>query len=119
MHPTLEGIPSRGIKHIITRGLTNGDSNQARKSYVWMMESLAIREDQTTREASSLNFRLGELARVIFLHSDALVIRATIVNYEVVWVLVNSGSSVNVLSQEAFNYMQLEEAQIEEVAMAL
>lgn len=47
---------------------------------------------------------------VIFSHTDALVIRAIIANYEVAQVLVDSGSSINVLFQEAFNCMQPEEA---------
>lgn len=62
-----------------------------------MIESLAIGEDQAIREAPSLNFGPEDLMGVVFLNSDALVIRVTIANYEVTRVLVDSRSLVNVL----------------------
>lgn len=119
MPPTPENIPSRGVINVIIGGPIDGDSNRARKSHARLMESLAIGESRGTRKAPLLNFGPKELTGVIFPHSDALVIRTTIANYEVAWVLVDSGSSVNVLFQEAFNRMQLEEAQVEAIAMAL
>lgn len=83
------------------------------------MKSLAIGESRATQETPLLSFGLEDLAGVTFPHSDALVIWVTIANYEVAQVLVDSGSSVNVLFQDAFNCMCLEEAQVQAVATML
>lgn len=61
------------------------------------MESLAIGEEMVAREIPPISYGPGELASIIFPHSDALIIGATIANYDVVRVLVDSASSVNVL----------------------
>lgn len=116
---TPEDFPTRGVINVIAGGLTDGDSNQAQKSHARQMESLAIGEEMAAQEVPSISFGPKDMYGVIFSHSDALVIQATIVNYEVAQVLVDSGSSVNVLYQEAFNRMQLEEAHIEEAATTL
>lgn len=45
-------------------------------------------------------------------HDDALVVQATIANYEVAQVFVDSGSSVNILFKEAFDRMQVNSAEL-------
>lgn len=47
--------------------------------------------------ASPISFRIRDMVGVVFLHSDALVIPATIVNYEVAQLLVDPRSSINIL----------------------
>lgn len=97
MLSTPEDVLTWGVIHIIAGGPTDDDSNRARKSHTRLVESLAIGEDRISWEAPRLSFGPKDLIGVIFLHSDALVIRATIANYKVARVLVDSGSSVNVL----------------------
>lgn len=82
---------------MIAEGPTDSDSNRARKAHVRLMETLSINEDKVAREAPSISFGLEDLTRVALSHSDALVILATIANYKVARVLVDSRSSVNVL----------------------
>lgn len=66
------------------------------------METLTIQEDRVAREHPSISFGLKDLAGVAFPHNDALVIRATIANYKVAQIMVDSESSINILFQEAF-----------------
>lgn len=51
--------------------------------------------------------------------NDALVIRARVANYEVQKVFVNSGSSVNVIFQEACGQMDIQQYKLEPIEIAL
>lgn len=79
-----ENISSRGVINVIVGGPTDGNSHRTLKSRALLIESFAIGENRVTREAPLLSFGLEDLVGVAFPHSDdALVIRATIKNYEV------------------------------------
>lgn len=52
-----------------------------------------------------ISFGPSDLEGVIAPHEDALVIRATIANYDVAWVFMDLRSSVNILFKETFDYM--------------
>lgn len=118
--PTTPGdVPTRGTINVLTGGPMNGDSNRARKSYARFMESLAIGGDRAIREAPQLRFGPGDMEGILFPYNDTLVIRATITNYEGTRVLVDSRSSINVLFQEDFSQIRLEDAQLEDVMMPL
>lgn len=83
------------------------------------MESLAIGESRALWETPLISFGSEDMTGVVYSHSDALVIRAIIANYDVARILVDYGSSVNVLFHEALNRMQLKEVQVEVVVTAL
>lgn len=59
---------------MIARGLTDGDSNRARKAYARLMETLPIQEDRVAQEHNSINFEPEDMVGVAFPYSDALVI---------------------------------------------
>ncbi|KAL0406315.1 UNVERIFIED_CONTAM: hypothetical protein Slati_3945400 [Sesamum latifolium] len=52
-------------------------------------------------------------------HNDALVITATIANYEVGRIFIDSGSSANILFGEAYDQMQLGDVSLEKVNTSL
>lgn len=114
-----ENLPFRGVINVIIGGKTDGDSNRAQKAHARLMESLAIGESRAVREAPLLIFGPEDMTGVVYPHSDSLVIRATIANYDIAQVLVDSRSSVNVLFQEALNCMQLEEVRVEPIVTTL
>lgn len=104
---------------MIVRGPTDSDFNQAHKAHARLIESLSIQEDRVAQEHPTIRFGPEDFTGVVFLNIDALVIQATITNYKVSRVLVDFGSSINVLFQEVFVRMQLEEARLEEIATSL
>lgn len=85
----------------------SGDSNRMRKTHSHHLESYVVGTNHREEDAPIINFRLANLEGVTTPHKDVLVIRATIVNYEVAQVFVDSESSVNILFKEAFNQMQI------------
>ncbi|XP_074591091.1 uncharacterized protein LOC141846979 [Curcuma longa] len=65
---------------------------------------------------STLGLKIGRSSTP---HDDALVIRATIANYDVARVFVDTGSSVNVLYKDAFDRMQIDENEMQPMATSL
>ncbi|KAK6123773.1 hypothetical protein DH2020_042483 [Rehmannia glutinosa] len=96
----------RGTINMIARGPTDGDSNKARKVHAReeiqpIMEVWAVREP-------IVSFRVKDQRGVSPPHNDALVITTTIANFEVARIMVDMGSSVNVLFYEAYLRMGVE-----------
>ncbi|KAL0458658.1 UNVERIFIED_CONTAM: hypothetical protein Slati_0493000 [Sesamum latifolium] len=90
-------IPRKGVIRMIARGPSGGDSHQARKSQFGRAERSG---PQTT-------------------HNDALVITATIANYEVGRIFIDFGSSTDILFGEAYDQMQLGDVSLEKVNTSL
>ncbi|XP_074569634.1 uncharacterized protein LOC141826287 [Curcuma longa] len=65
------------------------------------------------------NLRPQDLEGIKVPHDDALVIRATIANYNVARVFVDMGSSVNIIFKKAFDQMQIEESNLQPMATSL
>lgn len=97
-----ESAEVRVIK-MISGGATDGDSNRARKAWS-RVESLGIGSRERA-EGPTISFGSKDLEDVATPHNDALVIHARMANHEVRRIFVDSGSSVNVIFQEAFDQM--------------
>ncbi|XP_073152355.1 uncharacterized protein [Henckelia pumila] len=110
--------PARGIINMISGGPTDGDSNRARKSSSQKLINMEI-DNQTVNTGPTLSFGPKDLKGVSSNHNDALVIRAMVANYDVARIFVDSGSSVNVLFQEAINQMDLGQYKMEPVVTSL
>lgn len=80
---------------MISRGITHGDSNKAQKKYS-QTECMVVRASKVEL-GPIIGFGPDDLEGVTTPHNDALVIQATIVNFDVTRVFVDVGSSVNVL----------------------
>ncbi|XP_073120837.1 uncharacterized protein [Henckelia pumila] len=109
---------ARGIINMISGGPTDGDSNRARKTSSRKLVNMEI-GNQIVHNGPTLSFGSEDLKGISNNHNDALVIRAMVANYDVARIFVDSGSSVNVLFQEAINQMELGQYKIEPVATSL
>ncbi|XP_073057061.1 uncharacterized protein [Primulina eburnea] len=108
--------PVVGTIKMISGGSTDGDSNRARKSRS-RKECLEV-EGMRGNEAV-ISFGPEDLKGVNLPHNDALVIQARVANYDILRVFVDSGSSVNVIFQDAFEQMDLQGYHLETVETAL
>ncbi|XP_073120993.1 uncharacterized protein [Henckelia pumila] len=102
---------------MISGGSTDGDSNRARKSRS-KREVLGIGARRLD-PSPIITFGPGDLEGVCLPHNDALLIRARVANYDVRRVFVDSGSSVNVIFQEAFEQMDLQGCEIHPMKTSL
>ncbi|XP_073133738.1 uncharacterized protein [Henckelia pumila] len=102
---------------MISGGSTDGDSNRARKSWC-RKESLAL-EERRHDSGPIITFGPRDLEGVNLPHNDALLIQARIANYDIRRVFIDSGSSVNVLFQDAFEQMDLQGYELSPVKTAL
>ncbi|XP_073137893.1 uncharacterized protein [Henckelia pumila] len=109
--------PAKGIINMISGGSTDGDSNRARKAWS-RRESLGVEEGRQGA-GPIITFGPQDLEGVNLPHNGALLIQARIANYNVRRVFVDSGSSVNVLFQEAFEQMDLQGYALSPVKTAL
>ncbi|XP_073152043.1 uncharacterized protein [Henckelia pumila] len=110
--------PARGIINMISGGPTDGDSNRARKSSNQKLINMEI-DNQTANIGPTLSFGPEDLKGDSSNHNDALVIRVMVANYDVARIFVDSGSSVNVLFQEAINQIDLGQYKMEPVVTSL
>ncbi|XP_073130850.1 uncharacterized protein [Henckelia pumila] len=110
--------PARGIINMIFGGPTDGDSNRARKTSSRKLINMKI-DNQAVNTGPTLSFGPEDLKRVSSNHNYALVIRAMVANYDVARIFVDSGSSVNVLFQEAIDQMDLGQYKMEPVVTSL
>ncbi|KAK6160583.1 hypothetical protein DH2020_003964 [Rehmannia glutinosa] len=101
-----EDHPPRGTINMIVGGPTDGDSNRAWKAH-GRGEIRPIMEVGAVRKPI-VSFRAEDQRGVSPFHNDALVITATIANFEVARIMVDTGSSINVLFYEAYLRMGVE-----------
>lgn len=90
---------------MILRGVTDGDSNKARKAHNRRLKSFGVDTKYSRVEDSIINFGPSDLENVTTFHDDALVVHTTISNYDVAKVFVNSRSYVIIFFKEAFNWV--------------
>ncbi|XP_073129091.1 uncharacterized protein [Henckelia pumila] len=101
---------------MILGGSTDGDSNRARKS--WSKREVLGIEARRPDPCPVITFGPEDLEGVCLPHNDALLIRAQ-ANYDIRRVFVDSGSSVNVIFQDAFEQMELRGCEINPVKTSL
>ncbi|KAL0462907.1 UNVERIFIED_CONTAM: hypothetical protein Slati_0178300 [Sesamum latifolium] len=70
-------------------------------------------------DAPIIQFGRAERSRPQTTHNDALVITAMIANYKVGRIFIDSGSSANILFEEAYDQMQLGDVSLEKVNTSL
>ncbi|XP_074570551.1 uncharacterized protein LOC141827208 [Curcuma longa] len=112
-------VPHRGTITMIAGGSTDGDSNRARKAHGRRLEAYSIGSSSAQAHGPSIQFGPRDLEGVSLPHDDALVIRATIANYDVARIFIDTGSSVNVLYKDAFNRMQIDRDQLQPMTTSL
>ncbi|CAA0839165.1 Unknown protein, partial [Striga hermonthica] len=101
-----ERAPKRGVIHMIAGGPTDGDSNAARKANLRAdLENVA--EVQIVHPVPELTFGAKDSHGILAPHNDALVVKAEIANYDVERILVDTGSSADIMFYECFRKMDL------------
>ena len=98
---------------MISRGFSGGgESSSARKAHLRSIRSVEITEVQAVskipRLDTSITFFNSDLEGCQHLHDDPLVIRAVVANKTVHLVLVDNGSSADIILTSAFDKMSIE-----------
>ncbi|KAL0409604.1 UNVERIFIED_CONTAM: Transposon Ty3-G Gag-Pol polyprotein [Sesamum radiatum] len=117
-----DDIPRKGVIRMIAGGPSGGDSHQARKSLVREAHQISIRkvlDIETTEDAPIIQFGRVERSGPQTIHNNELVITAILANYEVGQILIDSGSSADILFEEAYDQMQLGDISLEKVNTSL
>ncbi|XP_073121117.1 uncharacterized protein [Henckelia pumila] len=108
---------SKGVINMISGESTDGDSNRARKS--WSKREVLGIEARRPDPYPVITFGIEDLEGVCLPHNDALLIRAQVANYDIRRVFVDSGSSVNVIFQDAFEQIDLRGCEVNPVKTSL
>ena len=93
---------------VLGGALGSGDSQSARKRHA--RASLSdIPHVQPTEHlpTNTLTFSSGDDPDLHYPHNDPLVVTLTIANYAVKWVLIDTGSSSNILFTPTFNQFRI------------
>ncbi|KAK6123248.1 hypothetical protein DH2020_043005 [Rehmannia glutinosa] len=101
-----EDYPLKGTINMMVEAPTDGDSNRSRKAHARVEIRLVI--EVGTVEEPIISFGVEDRRGITLAHNDPLVITATITNFEVARIMVDTSSSVNVLFYEAYLRMGLE-----------
>ncbi|KAL0439968.1 UNVERIFIED_CONTAM: hypothetical protein Slati_2479800 [Sesamum latifolium] len=108
--PNQDNPPTTGVIGVISGGLAGGDSATARKAALRSANNIAyesfgskIMMNEESREKQEIIFGSQDLEKDVATNNDAVVISATIANFWVKKVLVDSGSSVDIIFYKAFS----------------
>jgi hypothetical protein len=106
-----------GEIHTIFEGLASGgDSNLARKAHTRRVNVkevlLSERPPKAQKDSMILAFSEEDAERVVMPHDDALVVTITMTNNAIHWILVDNGSSADILYWPIFKQMGIDRVTI-------
>ena len=107
--------PPLGEIRMILGGDFTGQSSRSRKTYLKVVQNIQLfgRSPKTkTTEEQAITFMDEDAARIHHPHDDAIVITLLIADYTTKRVLVDNGSSADILYYPAFQQMKLERDQL-------
>ena len=107
--------PPLGKIRMILGGDFTGQSSKSRKTYLKVVQNIQLfgRSPKTkTTEEQAITFMDEDAARIHHPHDDAIVITLLIADYITKRVLVDNGSSADILYYPAFQQMKLERDQL-------
>jgi hypothetical protein len=99
------------IIHTISGGFGGGgESNSAQKAYAKQLDDFEVYSVQKPPKSQKYNplivgFSDDDYAGVSLPRTDALVVTLTVANYQTRGILVDTGSSADILFKSAFDYM--------------
>ncbi|KAL0426871.1 UNVERIFIED_CONTAM: hypothetical protein Slati_2861900 [Sesamum latifolium] len=115
--PNQDNPPTAGVIGVISGGPAGGDSAWARKAALRSANNIAYESFESEimmTEESHVNqeiiFGDQDLEKGVATNNDAVVISATIANFWVKKVLVDSGSSADIIFYKAFSQMGINNA---------
>ena len=107
--------PPLGEIRVIIGGTSTGQSSKSRKTYLKVVENIQF-SGQSPRmrvtDEQAITFTDEDAERVHHPHDDAIIITLLIVNYTTRRVLVDKGSSADMLYYPAFQQMRLGKDQL-------
>ncbi|XP_075658864.1 uncharacterized protein LOC142628703 [Castanea sativa] len=110
--------PPLGEIRVIIGGTSPAQSSKSRKTYLKVVQNIQVsRRFPKTRKADeqAITFTDEDAEKAHHLHDDAIVITLLIADYTTRRVLVDNGSSTNILYYPAFQQMRLERDQFQSV----
>ena len=102
--------PPLGEIRMIVRGSLTGQSSRSKKTYLKVVQNVQLlgRSPKTrTPDEKAITFTDEDASRIHHPHDDAIVITLLIADYSTRRVLVDNGSSVDILYYPAFQQMNL------------
>ncbi|KAL0423963.1 UNVERIFIED_CONTAM: hypothetical protein Sradi_0931100 [Sesamum radiatum] len=107
-----DNLPTAGIIRVISGRPTGGDLARARKAALRAIANTsgdmfeqAVMMNEKSQEKQDIVFGSQDLEKNVVASNDAVVISATIANFWVKKVLVDSGSSADIIFHKAFSQM--------------
>ena len=101
---------------MIVRGTaTTGSSRKARKTYLRMVQNVQLRGSvpkMARRESPVIGFSEEDMRRLHHSHDDALVVSVRVGDYNVHQMLIDNGSSVDILYYPAFQQIGINRARL-------
>ena len=102
---TIQDPPVGDIRMIIGGTVTTRSSKKARKTYLRMVQNVQLTGSVpkiARRESPIIGFSEEDARRLYHPHDDALVISVRVGDYNVHWMLIDNGSSADILYYLAF-----------------
>ena len=107
--------PIGDIRMIVGETATAGSSKKARKTYLRMVQNVqltGIVPKIARREGPIIGFSKEDARRLHHPHDDALVVSIRVGDYNMHRVLVDNGSSTNILYYPAFQQMRIDKERL-------
>ncbi|CAA0839390.1 Unknown protein, partial [Striga hermonthica] len=104
--PRRDNTQVAGVIAEIAGGPSGGESNSARKAYARQPRTSDPQEKKARRE-TQITFTEEDTGNILTPHDDPMVVTLTIGNYGVKRVLVDSGSSADIIFYDAFEKMKI------------
>ena len=107
--------PIGDIRMIVGGTTTTDTSRKAQKTYLRMVQNVQLTGSVpkiARRESPIIGFSEEDARRLHHPHDDALVVSIRVGDYNVHWVLVDNGSSADILYYPAFQQMGIDRARL-------
>ncbi|XP_075481082.1 uncharacterized protein LOC142521778 [Primulina tabacum] len=95
------------------------DSGRARKAHGRRLENFEISRGADLPQDPVISFGPEDLRGIVAPHNDALVVTATIANYDVTRIFIDNGSFVNILFKSTLDQMKVEGFEFDPVSTPL
>jgi hypothetical protein len=112
-------VPQENLSeiHTISGGFKGGESSSARKAYARQMKDFEVYSVQKPpksrkREAQVIGFSDDDYAGVSLPHTDTLVLSLAIANHKIHRILIDIGSSADILYRSAFELMKIDRRKV-------
>ncbi|KAL2228546.1 UNVERIFIED_CONTAM: Retrovirus-related Pol polyprotein from transposon gypsy [Sesamum indicum] len=114
-----DNAPTKGVIHTISGGPTKGDSMRARKKYARESRIKYGEQMMHVEKQEHIVFGDEDLSPDVLDQNDPMVIKMDIANYQVHKVLINNGSSIDIIFSDVLRKMDLGNVKLKPVRTPL